>query len=60
MNRCELCGRTEPVTESEVLLSPQLIYEVMVYGMPVIFGNDCHMLPLLSMLPKRPRQSDEA
>ena len=60
MNSCELCGRTEPVTESEVRLSPQLIYEVMAGGMPVICGNDCHMLPLLSMLPKRPRQSDEA
>ena len=22
-------------------------------GMPVIYGNDCHMLTLLSMLPKR-------
>ena len=60
MNRCELCGRTEPVTELEVLLSPQLIYEVMAGWMPVICGNDCHMLPLLSMLPKRPHQSDEA
>ena len=41
---CELCGRTGPVTEMDLLENPY-----MAMGFPVICGNDCYMLPIMTM-----------
>ena len=41
---CELCGRTGPVTEMDLLENPGLAMEY-----PVICGNDCYMLPMMTM-----------
>ena len=41
---CELCGRTGPVTEMDLLVNPGLAMEY-----PLICGNDCYMLPMMTM-----------
>ena len=44
MRTCDLCGRSEPVTEMDVMLNPSIAV-----GYPIICGTDCFMLPMLSM-----------
>ena len=41
---CELCGRSGPVMEMDLLVNPGLAMEY-----PVICGNDCYMLPMMTM-----------
>ena len=51
---CPLCGRTGPVTESEVALNT-VAWRLQVEH-PVICGGSCYMLPALSLVRNMDRE----